>query len=103
MANKSRIKFLTYILLVVIMNIVTIVISISCYKNYSSQNEAKRLNDKIASKEIENVEDICGMVFNYEFQLGLKDGKTKEYSGSENYYWDGKKFFSASEFMKGYE
>ena len=33
----------------------------------------------------------------------MKNGDNKKYSGSEVYYWNGKKLTSASDFMKGYD
>ena len=103
MTNKSKIKIIFYILLIISVNIIAAIITISCYKNYSLQNEARRLADRIEAGEVENSENICGMVFDYKIKLGMESGDTKDTSGTETYYWDGKNFSPISEFMKGYE
>lgn len=101
--KKTLTKILQYVLLVIILNIATIIVSISFYKYYTSgiEYERRRLIDSINSGDVEG-ENISEMVFEYEITLGMKNGEKRELSGTESYCWDGHKFFSASDFMKGY-
>lgn len=101
--SKSGTKIIAYIVFVIAVNIAVIMTAICCCNNSTSKNETKRFNDKVAAGSVENAEDVCGMVFDYKILIGMNNGETREFNGSENYYWNGKEFIPVTDFMKGYE
>ena len=43
------------------------------------------------------------MKFEFESEYSFKDGEIRKIKGTEVYYWNGRKFVPASEFLKGYD
>lgn len=100
MNSKINYKLAFLTLIVIILNAVVIIVTSSLFKSFKS--EERRAERFLSDKGI-STDELGGMMFEMESEYNFKDGETREIKGREVYYWNGKRFISASEFLKGYD
>lgn len=98
-SNKSFYKPILFILIVIILNVCAVIITSYLY-SYSGSEE-KRAKDFLSNNRISE-KDLGGMTFEYESEYQFKNGEIKSINGNEEYYWNGNKFITVSDYMKGY-
>lgn len=97
-----RFKYVILIILVIILNAIVALISISCYKNYNENADTRRIKHCI-SENIVNEETLAGLSFEYEFEYVLDNNEKRIISGVDNYYWNGHKLVPVTDFIKGFD
>lgn len=97
----KKFKVIWFIIAISMLHIVVILASIKGYNIYESQAEERRIRDHMKSGVIDE-NAFAGTIFEYDLEYNLKNGETRNFSGKEIYYWNGKKLVPVSEFMKGY-
>lgn len=96
-------KIIIFAVFVIVLHVIVVFSSVKGYEIYQSTAETRRLRDSIKAGNVENEDELAGIIYSYDVEYGMKNGDNKKYAGSEVYYWNGKKLTSASDFMKGYD
>lgn len=100
MQSKINYKPAFLTLIAVILNAIVIIVTSLLFKSFKS--EERRAERFLSDKGI-STDELGGMMFEMESVYKFKDGEKREIKGNEVYYWNGRRFISASEFLKGYD
>ncbi len=103
MKKNAAVRTIVFAVFVIVLHVIVVFASVKGYEIYQSTAETRRLRDNIKAGNVENEDELAGIIYSYDVEYGMKNGDNKKYSGSEVYYWNGKKLTSASDFMKGYD
>lgn len=100
---KRKQKTAVYILLLIAVNILVIFSTAKIIGYIEGSHETARAKDFMKNADLSEEyadKELAGMIFEYKGDYTFSDGEVRSIDGSETYYWDGKKFIPASEFLK---
>lgn len=100
MKAKLNYKAAFLIILVILINAAVIIATSLLWRYFNS--EEKRAEKFLSGRGI-STDELGEMKFEFESEYSFKDGETRKIKGTEVYYWNGRKFVPASEFLKGYD
>ncbi|MGN0622251.1 MAG: hypothetical protein ACI4I9_10320 [Porcipelethomonas sp.] len=102
-SSSKAMKITLYIIALIAANLLVIYGTLKIIEYFEGPDEAERavqFMNEISQQEEFSDKELAGMIFEYSGEYTFSDGEVRNIDSRETYYWNGKEFIPASDFMK---